>query len=151
MLDIMECKLVNKINNVIQNIINNNETKKDEINYYNAILKKIEDIFTSKKYNISYLDEGNDDIIVTEKMKITLTTSQNQKNNINSNTINIDLGKCESSLKKFYNLSDDAEIYIKMLEISQDNMRIPKVEYDIYAKLNGENLTKLDLISCKNR
>ena len=29
-------------------------------------------------------------------------------------------------------------------------MRIPKIEYDIYAKLNGENLEKLRLNSCKN-
>ena len=37
-----------------------------------------------------------------------------------------------------------------MVEVSQDGMKIPKVEYDIYAKLKGENLTKLSLDSCKN-
>ena len=37
-----------------------------------------------------------------------------------------------------------------MLEVSQEDMQISKVEYDIYAKLNGENLTKLSLDSCKN-
>ena len=37
-----------------------------------------------------------------------------------------------------------------MLEVSQEDMKIPKVEYDIYAKLNGENLEKLSLDSCKN-
>ena len=37
-----------------------------------------------------------------------------------------------------------------MLEVSQEGMRIPKVEYDIYAKLNGEKLEKLSLNSCQN-
>ena len=37
-----------------------------------------------------------------------------------------------------------------MLEIYQDEMRIPKVEYDIYSKINCENLTKLELDSCEN-
>ena len=54
-----------------------------------------------------------------EKMKVILTTLQNQKNNINSDTINIDLGECENSLRRTYNLSNDKNFYIKMLEISQ--------------------------------
>ena len=37
-----------------------------------------------------------------------------------------------------------------MLEIYQEGMKIPKIEYDIYSKLDGENLTKLSLNSCKN-
>ena len=83
-------------------------------------------------------------------MKVILTTTENQKNNINNDNTNIDLGECEQSLRQTYNLTNGEKIYIKMLEISQEEMRIPKVEYDVYAKLNGENLTKLDLNSCKN-
>ena len=29
-------------------------------------------------------------------------------------------------------------------------MKIPKVEYDVYSKLNGNNLIKLNLTICKN-
>ena len=137
-----EYKLGNKIEKLIKNLINNEETKKEETDYYNTILKNIEDIYTWKNYNTSYLDNGNDEIIEMEKMKVILTTTRNQKNNINSNTTNIDLGECEKSLRKTYNLSNDEIIYIKMLEVSQEGMRIPKVEYDIYAKLNGENIIK---------
>ena len=50
-------------------------------------------------------------------MKVILTTTQNQKNSINSNITNIDLGDCENSLKKTYNLSDNDTLYIKMLQI----------------------------------
>ena len=86
-----------------------------------------------------------------DKMKVILTTSENQKNNTNNNMTNIDLGDCEKSLRRTYNLSENETLYIKMLEISQEQMRIPKVEYDIYAKLNGENLEKLSLNSCQNK
>ena len=37
-----------------------------------------------------------------------------------------------------------------MLEISQEGMQVPKIEYDIYTKLNGGNLVKLSLNSCLN-
>ena len=95
----MECKLGNKIEKVIQNLINNEEAKKEETNYYDTILKNIEDIYTSNIYNTSFLDIGNDEIIEMEKVKVILTTSQNQKNNIDSNMTSIDLGECEDFLR----------------------------------------------------
>ena len=83
-------------------------------------------------------------------MLITFTNIENQKNNINSNMTTIDLGDCETSLRQSYDLSNNETLYIKMLEISQEEMRIPKVEYDVYAKIYGEKLTKLKLNSCNN-
>ena len=62
----------------------------------------------------------------------------------------MDLGDCEQSLRQAYNLSTDDKIYIKMLEISQEEMKVPKVEYDIYTKKNGKNLIKLSLDACQN-
>ena len=81
-------------------------------------------------------------------MKITLTTLQNQKNNLNTNTTKIDLGECEKELKKFYNLTDNEIIYMKKMEIIQEGMRIPKIEFDVYSKLYGENLIKLNISIC---
>ena len=145
----MECKKTNNIKNMLVTIINNTK-KEEEINYYDTILKNIEDIYTSKGFNTSNLENGNDEIIEIEKLKIILTTSDNQKNNIDNNMTNIDLGECENSLRQANNLTNDDILYIKMLEIFQEGMKIPKIEYDIYSKLNGENLTKLNLNSCKN-
>ena len=42
-------------------------------------------------------------------------------------------------------LSEDEIIYIKILEIKQEGMLIPKIEYDFYKKLNRERLIKLNL------
>ena len=113
-------------------------------------MDNIEDVYTSKNYNTSDLDNGKDEILEIEKMKVILTTTKNQKDNINNNNTNIDLGECEQSLRQTYNLTDDEILYIKMLEISQEGMKIPKIEYDVYAKLDGEKLTKLSLNSCEN-
>ena len=152
-LDGIECKKAIKIPNMeknLKNCLKNKKTKEMEIICYDKILKDIEDIYTSKKYDTSNLDNGNDEIIKIEKIKVILTTTENQKKNINNDTTNIILGECENSLRRTYNLSNDEMLYIKILEISQKEMNIPKVEYDVYAKLNGKNLTKLSLNSCQN-
>ena len=49
-------------------------------------------------------------------MTITFTTTENQKNNdINNNMTTIDLGECERSLRKYYNISENEILYIKKL------------------------------------
>jgi len=76
-------------------------------------------------------------------MKIAFTTIKYQKNNLNNNSsTNIDLGDCEEELKKFYNL------YMKIMDIKQEGMRIQNIEYDVYCKLFGDNLIKLNLSIC---
>lgn len=52
--------------------------------YYDNILHNIENIFTSDEYDTSKLDKGNDEIITSEKLIITFTSTQNQKNNVNN-------------------------------------------------------------------
>ena len=126
------------------------KNKEEEIDYYDTILDIIEKSFTSKDFDTSELDKGNDEIFETEKMKITLTTIQNQKNKMNDNITNIDLGDCELLLRNFYNLTNNKTLYMKQLEIIQEGMKIPKVEYDIYSKLSGTYLEKLNLSVCNN-
>ena len=36
------------------------------------------------------------------------------------------------------------------MDIFQERMRIPKIEYDVYCKLYGENLSKLNITICKD-
>ena len=144
-------KILPEVSNLGYNIdcsFDMNNNLKKEIEYYDKFIKKIENIFTSKDYNTTKLDEGKDEIYETEKMKITFTTSKNQKNNINDNTTIIDLGKCEDELRKFYNLTNNETLYMKKMEITQVGMRISKIEYDVYCKLYGENLIKLKISIC---
>ena len=84
-------------------------------------------------------------------MTVTLTTTKNEKNdenNINVTTIN--LGDCEKILKEIYNISNNNSLFMKKIEVQQEGMMIPKIEYDVYYKLNGTKLIKLNLSYCSN-
>ena len=83
-------------------------------------------------------------------MLITFTSTENQKNNIESNMSTIDLGDCEILLRQYYNLTNNQTIYLKKLDIIQDGIKAKKVEYNVYSKLFGNNLEKLNLTICEN-
>ena len=119
-------------------------TKEQEVEYYDTILEAIEKIYTSNNYNITDLDYGKEEVIKTKKLIIRLTTLENQKKNINDNMTRIDLDECELLLRKDNNLTKNDSLYLKIIEVFQEGMRIPKVEYDIYSRLSGLNLIKLD-------
>ena len=143
--------------NEIENLLNveKNETKEftkeEENNYYNNILDIIEKGFTSEDYDTSNLDKGQDEVIETEKMTIIFTTTQNQKNNsMSDNITTIDLGECETLLRGYYNISENELLYMKKIDIIQEGMKIPKIEYEVYSKLSGNKLTKLNLTICEN-
>ena len=85
-----------------------------------------------------------------DNILITLTTTKNQKNIINNILTTIYLEECEDELRGHYNISINETLYMKKIDITQEKMRIPKIEYDIYSKLNGSNLIKLNISICKN-
>ena len=101
--DKMECFKIS-INDMIEDLMINKKneteklTKEEEIEFYDNLFQIIEKGFTDN-YNTTKLDNGQDEIITTDKMIVTFTTSQNQKNNINNNMTTIDLGECETLLK----------------------------------------------------
>ena len=82
----------------------NNIREDEEINYYNDLIKNIESILTDENFDASNLDKEK--IVQTEKIIITLTTTKNEKDNIediNNNITKLDLGQCEKDLRKVYN------------------------------------------------
>ena len=115
-------------------------------------MENIESFFTSEIYDTSILDEGEDQIFEINKLKIILTTSSNQKSwsNKNNNITSIELGQCETFLKQYYNISEEKVLYIKKLEIIQEGMKIPKIEYSVYYNLNETKLEKLNIAICKD-
>ena len=122
----------------------------NEIEYYDYIFKNIEQELTSESFNTTDLDNGKDKIIEKEKLKITFTTTQNQKNYTFNNMTKIDLGECEIKLRNFYHIPDNETLYIKKIDIYQEGMKTLKVEYDVYAKLFGTNLINLNLTVCES-
>ena len=59
------------------------------------------------------------------------------------------MGECETLLRKFYNISNNESLFIKKIDIAQEKMKTLKIEYDIYCKLFGINLIKLNLTVCE--
>ena len=82
-------------------------------------------------------------------MTITLTTTKNQKNALNNITM-IDLGECENILRRVNNISDNETIYMKKTDVKQEGMKIPKIEYDVYCRKSGSQLTRLNLSVCED-
>ena len=150
----MEC-YKNDIKNILENskINDKNETEKmskdEEIEYYDNLIDTIEKGFTNN-YDTKKIDEGKDEIIKTDKITVTFTTSENQRNNKNNNMTTIDLGECETLLRNEYNISINETLYMKKMDIVQEGMKTKKVEYDVYCKLFGTNLIKLNLSVCSN-
>ena len=66
------------INDLKETGRNKKKSKKAEIEFYDDLIKKIEKEFT-ENYDVSKLDNGNDEVINTERMKVIFTTPQNQK------------------------------------------------------------------------
>ena len=102
-------------------------SKQEEIEYYDNVIKIIEKGFT-ENYDTSKLDIGQDEVIKREKMTVTFTTIENQKNNINNNMTRIDLGNCEALLRDEYNISSNKTLYMKKMDIVQEGMKVPRVE-----------------------
>ena len=123
-------------------------TKEEEMEYYENVIEIIEKGFTDN-YDTTNMDKGEDEVIETEKMTITFTTPQNQKSNLNNNMSTIDLGDCEILLRNYYNISINETLYIKKIDIVQEGMKTQKVQYDVYCKLFGYNLIKLNLTACE--
>ena len=143
------------IKDIIQNIsdIINNEIKEkeNEVQYYDNIIHNFEKLITSNNYNISKIINGKDEVMEDGKIKIILTTNNNQKKYINKNITLIDLLDCETSIRNHYNISDNDILFIKKIEVIQDKMKIPKIEYDIYYPFSDDHLTKLNTSTiCQN-
>ena len=135
----------------IQNIINDKEklineteniSKEKEEEYYNDVINTIKNIFESKDYDTSNIDNGGEDIIETNRMKIIMAKIENQKN--------IDFGECENLLRKYYNISNNISLYLETINVIQKGMNTSKIGYDIFCKLFEKNLIKLNLTACEN-
>ena len=126
-----------------------NTYKENKENRTELIKDSINDIFN--ELNITDIDNGKDKKIIEKDLTIILTSTFNQKNNEDKNNITMNLGQCENILKTEYNISKYDSLYILQIISEEEGMKIPKIEYEIYYPLNNSNeLTKLDLNSCKD-
>ena len=145
--------LDNLIDNILTKLKSNETNNEKEIEYYNEIIQKMESNIKSQNFVTSKLDNGEEKIFKADKMQITLTTIQTEKNKINdiNNTITqLDLTNCENDLRNHYQLSADSILYLEKMDIEQPDLDISKIEYRIYTRLNGKNLVRLNISECRN-
>ena len=52
--------------------------------------------------------------------------------------------------KKECGVSEQDSLLIYKVDIIKEDMKIPKIEYEVYYPLNGKNLEKLNLSKCED-
>ena len=142
-----EC-LKNDFNYLIHNITQ----QKISNNNYDTIIKIIDSIFMSKNFDTSKLEEGQNEIINIDKIKIKIIfkTLNDSKNYKIYNYTKLDLGGCETLLRIHHNISENEMLYLKQTEIEQEGLKVKKIEYDIYYRTSNFCLKKLDVTVCGN-
>ena len=118
-----------------------------EANKTELIINSIKKIF-----NDLNLTEINikDKVIKEKDLTVILSSTLNQKINVDEKNISMNLGECENKIKDNYNISYNDSLYILQIISEEEGMKIPKIEYEVYYPLNNSNnLNKLDLSSCQ--
>ena len=139
---IEKCSSINFLTKICKAINNSLAVKEDIINnirqdIMNGNLKNLLDNIT---HNID-IDIFDFDIIYQ------LTSTFNQENNQYENISVIKLLDCEKRLKSFYNISNNMSLIIFKVDLHQEGLLMPIVEYDVYHPLTYK---KLDLEICSN-
>ena len=137
------------LNKCILNIQEDN--KNERVKIIDILLQNFEKGITSTEYNTTNIEKGEDDIYEEEEMRVLITTTKNQKKKNNNNTLMIDLIECENLLRQKNKISENELLYIKMVDINEEGMEIPKMEFNLYTKSSTlNNLKRLDLSLCEN-
>ena len=129
-------KLENKEQFYSENIIHINDS-------LNLFLENFVD-----NLDLSDLSQGKDEEMRKNNIFISFTTLNKKNNYSDDNKININLKKCEKILKDFYNISYNDSLYILIVEIKLDKIRIPIIEYEVYYPLFNNKLFQLNLSLC---
>ena len=95
------------------------------------------------------ITNGQKEDLILEESNIVyqITTSDNQNKKTYKSISTIKLGKCEDKLKDYYNITSNETLLIFKIDIYEEGLLMPIVEYEIY---NQENFTELDLNICKD-
>ena len=99
-------------------------------------------------YIINYIIENGVDYLQSlDYIYYQITTTDNQKNNNQTNLSIINLEDCENTLKVIYNINMSIPLIIFKIDYFIPGLLIPIVEYELYHPLNK---SKLDMSYCNN-
>ena len=127
----------------------NSEFNFIDIDNQDELYKSIQQLIVNG-FDTSDIDNGKDSVYTKGNYTYTITSTENQKNNNNKSSTSIDLGNCENKLKVEYNIPENFSLYILKIDALLEDLRVPKIEYEIYFPFSSNNMTKLDLSLCQN-
>ena len=138
--NIKESEYIEKIKYIIDNSQN-----KEELSL------ALNELIQNRK-SLNYLDENKELIISKDEMTFELTSTyiQKIKENTNSNSTVINLGKCETILKNIYNISEKSNLYILKIDKEQKGKNYPLIEYEVFCPLDEGKIEILNLSFCKD-
>ena len=128
------------------NYISNDENDKE---VEEKAIENIQEEMT-KDFDTTYIDKGKSVVVKQKDSTITISSTDNLKNETSINTTTINLGKCEDKIKEAYDIPFNKSLYILQIEVRQEGLKIPKTEYEVYYPLFGYSLIKLNLTACEN-
>ena len=103
------CSIMDIENEICKiNYISNDENDKE---VEDKAIENIQEEMTTN-FNTSSIDNGKDIVIRQKDSTITITTTDNQRNENSKNTTTINLGECENKVKLAYNIPLDKPLYI---------------------------------------
>ena len=108
--------------------------------------EQIEQIYSYIKENLLN-NENNNIIIKADNIIFQISSSEEQKYSDNPNISSIDLGQCETELKRKNNISESKSLIIFKTDIKSNDKSTTYVQYEIY---NPETYHQLNLDICKD-
>ena len=85
------------------------------------------------------IKENKDFLIKDNNIVYQLTSSYNQNYNKYNNLSSINLGECENKLRIFYNIDNNIELLILKVDIFENGLLIPIIEYEVYNSKQKSN------------
>ena len=123
-------EILNRFCEINYDPVDDDDNKKKEEKIIEIIKKGL-----TTNYDISDVEKGENLVIKLKYSNIILSTTENQKNERESNTSTIDLSECENKLKGEFNISKNNSLYILKIDVKQEKIKIPKIEYELYYPL----------------
>ena len=136
------CSAFNFLNRICRGRNNSKIIKINIINNIrNDIIKgKLDSLFSKiKNYN------KEDIVIFEEDITYQITSSYNQNNKKYENISKMIFTKCEKKLKSIYDIQPNETIIIFKIDVYEEGLLMPIVEYEMY---HPNNYTRLDLSIC---
>ena len=138
----------------------NGDSKKNENNCKNTEIinnkcknksitdEQIKELYNQiKEHYIKTFYNGNNTIIKTQNVVFQISYLEDQLYSDNTDTSNVDLGKCEDLLKKQNGIKEEESLIIYKIDIKTADLTQTYVQYEIY---DPRDLKRLDLSVCKD-